>query len=303
MHPDEIDLNKLRTFFHVAEAGSVSGAARRLALTRSAVSQSLSALEESLGTALFHRVGRGLVATPAGERLQRRFRELEGLLAQSLDEIAGEQRTVRGEVRVGLFVGFPTTRLAPLLARFSAAHPQARVRVRYGTERELWTELVAARLDFVFSLDRPRPSLRGLRAERLFEQELVMVAGRRLHPGRLSLEALRELPVVDYYRGDPLVLRWARHHFRTRPRELKVVVWAANTDLALELILRQVGIGVLPRDVAQPFVRRGRLRVVATGKRELTDTIWLNELDTPHRGAALDAFHDTAVATFSERAG
>ena len=54
MSLDEVDLNKLATFFAVAEAGGVSAAARRLGVTRSAVSQSLAAFEASLALQLFH---------------------------------------------------------------------------------------------------------------------------------------------------------------------------------------------------------------------------------------------------------
>ena len=53
MELDKLELNKLMTFLAVAEAGGVTAAARRLALTRSAVSHSLGALEASLGVALF----------------------------------------------------------------------------------------------------------------------------------------------------------------------------------------------------------------------------------------------------------
>ena len=68
LDPSRVDLNKLRTFAVIAESGGVSAAAGRLALSRSAVSHSLAALESELEVALFHRVGRGLVLSADGAR-------------------------------------------------------------------------------------------------------------------------------------------------------------------------------------------------------------------------------------------
>ena len=69
MKLDKLDLNRVYTFFAVAEYGGISGAARRLSRTRSTVSQSLSALEASLERRLFDRVGWRLVLTREGQLL------------------------------------------------------------------------------------------------------------------------------------------------------------------------------------------------------------------------------------------
>ena len=57
MELNNVDLNKIQTFLAIAELGSVTASAARLALTRSAVSHSLRVIEGQLGVALFHRVG------------------------------------------------------------------------------------------------------------------------------------------------------------------------------------------------------------------------------------------------------
>lgn len=297
METGEVDWNKLRGFRAVADAGSVSGAARRLGVTRSAVSQSLSALERQLGVQLFHRVGRGLALTREGALLQRRVREVEERLQQTLDAIAREERCVRGPVRIGLYVGFPTARLARLLARFVRAHPAARVRVRFASHDELREELLAGRLDVAFSLDAWRAGSRALRSTRLFRQELVLVAGRRFLRRPLDLDALRATPVVDYYRSDPLIERWVRHHHRTRAGRVPVAVWAATTDLVLDLVREQVGVGVVPRDLAAADLARRRLAVVHTDRPELSDSIWLNELARVYDTPALAAFRAAALET------
>ncbi|MEN8182281.1 MAG: LysR family transcriptional regulator [Myxococcota bacterium] len=297
----DVDLNKLATFFAVAESGGVSGAARRLGLTRSAVSQSLSGLEASLEVQLFHRAGRRLVATREGELLRARLSEYQGQLDRTLRELANEEREARGLVRVGLFLGFSRLHLSRLLHRFLTDHPRTRVRVLYGSREEIRERLLAGRVDFAFSL-RPRsPQAARLRSSRLFEQELVLVGTRALLRGRSSLEALAELPTVDYYQGDPLIERWTAHHFPGSTARFSVRAWAATTDLVLELVLQRAGIAVLPRDLVEPQVRGRRLRIVETGRAELRDEVWLDELDPgPYPAPRLAAFRQAVLHEFAQ---
>jgi DNA-binding transcriptional LysR family regulator len=298
MRLQEIDLNKLATFFAIAEHGGVSSAARRLGLTRSAVSQSLSGLEASLEVQLFHRVRRSLVLTREGELLRTRLAEYQGQLESTLREITNEEREVRGLVSVGLFLGFSRLRLSLLLEKFLGAHPETRVRVVYGSREDIYERLVQGRVDFAFSL-RSRGGEGGpVRSSRLFEQELVLAGVPSLVGSASTLEELSRLPVVDYYQGDPLIERWASHHFRARSPRFRVRAWAATTDLVLELVLQRAGIAVLPRDLVEPQVRRRRLRRVETTRPELRDEVWLDELRGRWRSPRLEAFRETVLEVF-----
>ncbi|MDJ0865903.1 MAG: LysR family transcriptional regulator [Myxococcota bacterium] len=290
-----LDLNKLHAFLTVAEAGGVSAAARRLALTPSAVSQSVSGLERALGVALFHRVGRRLVPTRDGETLRARLRPHHDALAAAIDEITGASGEVRGTFRIGLFQGFSRPRLARLLTRFPRDHPGARIRVSQAPRDWLAQRLLEGRLDYVVSLTPETRTNRRLRSTRLFSQELVLVSAPRLDPGTLAWETLAGLPLVDYYQSDPLVHRWVRHHFGRSPPALDVRVWAATTDLVLELVLARAGLAVLPRDLVDPHLRRGRLRLVPGPRAPLTDAIWLNELRDARPTASLQAFRQAIV--------
>ncbi|MDO4515902.1 MAG: LysR family transcriptional regulator [Bacillota bacterium] len=60
-------LQQLQSVEEVARAGSISGAARRLFLSQSRLSESVRSLEEELGVCLFERTNRGIVTTPDGE--------------------------------------------------------------------------------------------------------------------------------------------------------------------------------------------------------------------------------------------
>lgn len=296
-----LDLNKLHTFFAVAECGGVTAAGRHLARTPSAVSQSLSGLETSLGVQLFNRVGRKLVLTQEGQLLHRRFRDYQRELQQTLSELVDTEGAVRGLVRLGLSLGVPRVRVAGFLADFSGRYPETAIRVYYETHDELNSGLLEGRLDYVFSFDPEGEAFGRIRAQRLFAQELVLVAGRKWWRPDFDLDALAATPVVDYYQSSPLVHRWIAHHYRRKAPRLDVRVWAATTDLALELILKGAGVGVLPRLVALPYLKTRRLRVVETGRPEVVDFIWMKELAGAYRGRALSAFRSSALDVLSIR--
>ncbi len=298
MKLNDLDLNKLHVFLAVAELGGISAAARRIGRTRSAVSQSVSALEAALGVKLFDRVGKRMLATRQGRLLHERARDHQSGLQRVLDELADEGGEVRGLVRIGLFLGFPRVRFARFLTHFTERHPRAAVRIVFAPQDDLSARLAAHRLDYSLSFEPSRDGASRIASTRLFEQKLVLVSGKRFFRRGFDAGALPATPVVDYYQSDPLIRRWLAHHVGEPEPPVEVKIWAATTDMVLELVLDGVGIGVVPDSLAAPYVARRRLRVLGTRKRELTDFIWLNEPRDAYRDATLTAFRDAALAEF-----
>lgn len=298
MKLNDLDLNKLHVFLTVADSRGITSAAGRLGRTRSAVSQSVAALEASLGLKLFDRVGKRVVLTRPGRLLHERVRDYQAGLQRTVDELVDQRGEVRGLVRIGLYLGFPRVRFAAFLARFSARHPRAAVRIVFAPQDDLTARLLANRLDYTFSFQPPGEGGVRLASTRLFEQKLVLVSGKRFFSRGFDARELEHTPVVDYYQSDPLLARWLAHHLGDAPPAIDVKVWAATTDMVLELVLDGVGVGVVPDSLAAPYVARRRLRVLTTRQRELTDYIWLNEPRAAYRDATLAAFRDAALAEF-----
>jgi LysR family transcriptional regulator for metE and metH len=273
----------------------VGGAAGHLGRTPSAVSQSVSGVEGALGVKLFDRVGKRLVPTRGGQLLYATLREHQAALQRTVDTLVNATGAVHGMVRIGVYLGFPRLRLAAFLARFRARHPQVRLRVVYAPQEDLNARLLSNRLDFAFAL-RPRPDGHArLQSTQLFEEALVLVASRRFFRRGFSLEELSRTPVIDYYQSDPLIERWIAHHYGARAPRPAVAIWAATTDLVLDLVLAHAGAGVLPRDVAAPYVRQRRLVALRTSRPALTDWIWLNELRGAYRDRTLEVFRDVVL--------
>ncbi|MBY0335101.1 MAG: LysR family transcriptional regulator [Acetobacteraceae bacterium] len=124
-----LDWDKLRVFHAVAEAGSFTHAGESLALSQSAVSRQIQALEEALSVPLFHRHARGLILTEAGETLNRTVREVFAKLAMTEALLTEGREKPAGRLKITTTTGFGSAWLAPRLTRFLTQYPDINVSV------------------------------------------------------------------------------------------------------------------------------------------------------------------------------
>ena len=122
-----MDWDKLRIFHAVAEAGSFTHAGEELNLSQSAVSRQISALEDSLGTTLFHRHARGLIPTEQGELLFNTAHEVFGKLSMVEAQLKDRKENPAGELRVTATMALGSAWLSPLLDEFVQAYPEIEV--------------------------------------------------------------------------------------------------------------------------------------------------------------------------------
>ena len=118
-----MDLDKLRIFHAVADAGSLTHAGDTLHLSQSAVSRQIRALEDSLSTTLFHRHARGLILTEQGELLFDATVAMTKRLDAAAARIRDSEEEVFGELRVTTTTGFGSLWLAPRLSKLYDLYP------------------------------------------------------------------------------------------------------------------------------------------------------------------------------------
>jgi DNA-binding transcriptional LysR family regulator len=118
-----MDWDKLRVFHAVAEAGSFTHAGDTLKLSQSAVSRQISALEESLGTTLFHRHARGLILTEQGELLNQTVKDVFSKLAMTESMLTESKERPKGPLKVTTTVAFGSTWLTPRIREFLELYP------------------------------------------------------------------------------------------------------------------------------------------------------------------------------------
>ncbi|WP_346299946.1 LysR family transcriptional regulator, partial [Halomonas sp. BM-2019] len=192
MRAPTLDLSLLRTLVAVADTGSVTAAARRLAYTQSAVSMQLSRLEQSLGTALHERVGRGLRFTAEGERLLGHARRLLALNDEALADM--RTRRVTGELNLGIPEDYASL-LTAVFSWFHQLYPEVGLQVTCGTSADLVERVRADELDLAL-VTRQRRSPGG---EVIRREPLVWAVGLERQPSLAD-----PLPLALYSPGADL---------------------------------------------------------------------------------------------------
>jgi DNA-binding transcriptional LysR family regulator len=146
----DLELDLLRAFAAVADAGSFTGAAEQVARSQSAVSQKIRRLEETIGRPVFDRSSRSLTLTSTGAQLlqgSRRLLELHDDLVRSLLD------PVRvGRLRVGICEDFVPLQLSRLLARFMRLHPGVHLELNTSLTHDLLIAFDRGELDLVIAM-------------------------------------------------------------------------------------------------------------------------------------------------------
>lgn len=124
-----IPWNEVELYLAVAEAGSVSAAAKRLKTTQPTVSRRLAELEASLGEPLFARSVDGTTLTSFGERMLPAARRMAEAAGEVERVASGAAAAPKGVVRVTAPPGVAYTFLVPLAARLRARLPEVRLEV------------------------------------------------------------------------------------------------------------------------------------------------------------------------------
>ncbi|MFD3735288.1 LysR family transcriptional regulator [Streptomyces sp. NPDC058632] len=193
----ELSISALRVVRAVATHGSLSGAARTLGYSQSAVSRQVSAAEKAAGQVLFVRGARGVRTTRAGEIVARFATEtLTGLdrLDERLDELTSGPQV---RIRVGAFPSASAAMLPFALARALEQFPRMTFALTEASSPQLVDQVVSKRLDVAVVASGPglpQPALEGLRLSPLPGGEL-MVGVPRGHPlaGTEGAVPVREL--------------------------------------------------------------------------------------------------------------
>lgn len=123
-----LELDQLRTFVTVADAGSLSAAAPRLFLSQSSVSEQLRKLEERAGVPLLTRGKQGAAPTPAGTRLLEHARRILALSELALQDLRGH--TLDGELRLAVTDYFRPGEIAGMLRALRERYPYLRLHVQ-----------------------------------------------------------------------------------------------------------------------------------------------------------------------------
>jgi LysR family transcriptional regulator, carnitine catabolism transcriptional activator len=289
-----MELRQVEYVVGVAEHGGFTRAAAALHVTQPALSEGVARLEAELGIELFHRVGRRVVLSAAGEAFldpaRRLLRDRE-VLTSSVAAVVGLEGGRLDLVTLPTLAGEP---LAPLVGRFRRAHPGVVVHVDQPEDDRGVAERVR-RGDAELGLaDLPLDGA-GLVTERLLTQELVAVlpAGAALAARkRLSVRDLASTPLVLTPPGTPMRVR-VDQAFADAGMTPTLAVVTDQRDAIVPMVLAGAGATILPDPLAATARERGAATVPLTPRlRRDVGLVWRDAPLSPAARAFLALSRD-----------
>jgi DNA-binding transcriptional LysR family regulator len=252
-----VDLEALRSFYHVARERSFSRAAKNLHISQPAMSVRIKQLEKELGERLFDRQRRGVTLTEAGAVLYESAEKIFADVEEARVRLRELKQTGGGHVRVGCSDTVSLYLLPPVLRKFRRRFPLAEITIRNAYSADILDLLVRGELDFGI-VTRPPGLDRRLEARDLFTEPYVL-AFRKGDPlarrAQVPLKALEGQPMVALEPGtvtrDAIdrVLRAAK----VRPH---VVLETGNVEVQKLYAANGFGCAILPESAVADADRR-----------------------------------------------
>jgi DNA-binding transcriptional LysR family regulator len=203
-------LQALACFDAAARHESYTRAAQELALTQSAVSRQIAALEDYLGIALFRRTRHGVALTPGGADYARQIApRLQALERDTLDAMS--RQGTAGSISLAAVPTFATRWLLPRLPQLTTSHPELVVHIETRTRPFLFTDTGFDAALYSGTAEQVS-NWAGTQALMLIEEEVVPVCApallggrKRRQPGELTGSPCQIMPCLKFQKWMNLI--------------------------------------------------------------------------------------------------
>lgn len=241
-HHKKVDLNDIKLFVSVVQAGSLTRASELLDIPKSHLSRHLTDLEQSLGTTLMDRGRRGVVLNEIGTRFFHHAQEMLRLAQSAIDEVQDNLQRPSGLIRLSVSTEIGRGFLMHHLADFLKRYPEIALEVQIDNRK---VNMIQDGIDIalrVGSVDND-----NVIARKLFDVELGLFASRDYVAKQGIPHSPSELyghELIYKYDGTP----WLFHH-----KDSSILVDAQyrfmcnDYNLAGKMVADGVGIAMLPR--------------------------------------------------------
>ena len=263
-----VNLELYRVFYTVAKCGSLTKAAEELYISQPAVSQSVKQLESQLGVRLFNRTHRGMELSAQGGKLI--FPEVEralGLLSTAESRVAEMQTAATGLIRIGASDTIFEYFLSDKIVDFHEKFPAVKIELMADFTPDTIEKLKANRCDVAFvnlpiDVD-PELTLYG-NCMRLND---IFIVGEKYkdlaNGGTVSLSKLKDYPIIMMDKNT-VARRTLDNFLGSHGVELTPSIEVGSWDLMKRLVLRGMGVGIIPREYARGRLEDGELFEVKT---------------------------------------
>ncbi|WP_108661295.1 LysR family transcriptional regulator [Acuticoccus kandeliae] len=251
-----MDLDDLRAFVEVANAGGLTAASRRIGVSKSVLSRRLTRIEAALAARLINRTTRGVALTEAGEAFKTHAERMLAAFEDGRNAVHERGAAVTGRLRVSASISFGITHLAPVLAELALRHPQLEIHASY-TDRIV--DLIGERFDAAIRIGALRDS--SLIARRVAPIRAALVAS----PAYLA-DHPRPATLTDLRAHAAIVQENAVWRFSDGRRETQFTPPARfvtdSGHAILAAVLAGVGIAYLPLFLCAEAIASGALETL-----------------------------------------
>lgn len=250
------DYRGLAIFVAVVEAGSFSGAGRRLKLSTSVVSHHISQLEGKLGVSLLFRSTRSLSLTPEGKNILDSAQRMVSAGEEALDALVENRDEMIGTLRITMTAfgdGDPTHQA---VWNFANTHPRVSI-VMYNSDAAL--NLVKEGFDLAIRLGTMKDS--ALKSRRIGSFHRALVASPDFLANRKAVKNLEELRSFPFIKvtSIPRTITLSKNGelAQFEPVDTRIEVNSINSAKAA--VLAGLGVQILPLNEVQQELKRGEL--------------------------------------------
>jgi len=287
----DLDLRDLELLDALADAQTLTAAAKILYVSQPALSQRLTKMEDKLGVRLFDREGRRLVVNPAGRRMLVASRLVLAELRSAERDVRDIRDGANGRVRFTSQCSTTFQWLPPVLKRFREQQPNIEIRIETVPGDDPIGALVDDRVDVALVTKLDRQMDRVLLTP-LFDDEMVaVVAGPHPWAARRYVTARdfddTHLILYDVYDQTRIPSTPLPVPHGARPA--RITTMPVITDLLIEMVAGGEGVTVLPNWVAAPYTTSHDVEIVHLGAKPLIRT-WYCATRPGPRLPHIDAF-------------
>lgn len=248
----DLDAPALAALLAVIDTGSFTEAARTLNISQPAVSLAIKRLEERLGTALVVRTRKRIAASRPGELLAAGARRAFEALGNAVAQIANEHAEPSGRVILGVHESLAAYSLPAFMARFLRDYPLVELKLWNGRSAEVERELTAGRVDLALIVNpRPQPDLVIVP---VFDDSVELfhcLSGQRRSDAGKLVEAMPLIYVPELMQSQDILAQLPKRKIgATR------LLPCSSLELVKSLVIDEVGVGILPRRVAEHNTRK-----------------------------------------------
>jgi DNA-binding transcriptional LysR family regulator len=271
-----MDLRQLEIIRAIADTGSFTAAGEKLHVSQSAISRQILLLEEELGEPVFHRIGRRIRITPAGESLLQLSNRVFQDLQETVSAISDKQESLRGTMRL---VGGMTVCLyvfPALLAEVRREHPNLDLKITVGSAERSIAMLRSGAGDL--GLITLPVEATDLVSVPVLREELLLVTY-PTHPlarkRQVAPADLNRQPFILFESGS-ITRRIVDQFFMRERIEAEIVMETENVEIIKAMVRHGLGISVIPWQAAADDVRTKQLFCTRIAGQSLhRETGWL----------------------------